>query len=135
MTGRELRAQLRAQLPRNSGATQTVANRPDELHCRRWRIHFPNLAPVEVWFTPEVTAAHALASCFGAIEAAPLPDVASRTATEGEANELRALVGALLADVSNADRAEALAVALADVDAALMSFRALPAGRNGQGMS
>jgi hypothetical protein len=129
MTGRELRAQLRAQPTRNSGATLAVADRRDELRCQRWRIRFPKLAPVEVWFTPEATKADALAACFGAIEAVPLPDVAGRTATDAEANELRALIATILADGAEAERAEAVTTALADPIAALDCYRLLSADR------
>jgi len=57
------------------------------------------------------------------VEASPVPDC--RAVTPVETAELRALVGLILADGSEDERAEALAVALADPDAALMSFRAL----------
>ena len=49
------------------------------------------------------------------------------TATTEQADELRELVALILADDTEADRAEALAVAFVDPDAALTSFRALVA--------
>ncbi len=48
-------------------------------------------------------------------------------ATPDQSAELRDLIAAILANDSEADRAEALRVALADPEAALMSFRALVA--------
>ena len=53
---------------------------------------------------------------------------ANEAATSEQAAELRELIAPILANDSDADRAEALAVALADPDAALMSFRAMAAG-------
>lgn len=94
------------------------------LSARRWRIHFPNLAPVEVLFTPEVTRAEALdAWCLGATDAIPIPEPATRTATAAEADELRELIGAILPD--EAGRAEALRVAFGDPETALICFRRL----------
>jgi hypothetical protein len=46
-------------------------------------------------------------------------------ATPAEARELRELVPIVAADWSESERAEALAVALADADSALVCFRAL----------
>lgn len=58
------------------------------------------------------------------------PEGATKTtATPQQARELRELVGMIGADWSDADRAEALAVALADPDAALTCFQALVAER------
>ncbi|GIK87987.1 MAG: hypothetical protein BroJett026_34680 [Betaproteobacteria bacterium] len=54
-----------------------------------------------------------------------MPEPSRRVATPREAAELRAMIGAVLADGSDDDRAEALAVALADVDAALICYRSL----------
>jgi hypothetical protein len=51
------------------------------------------------------------------------------TAGDAVAGELRDLVSIILADDSEADRAEALAVALADPEAALHCFRAMVAER------
>ena len=50
---------------------------------------------------------------------------AGRMETPAEAEELRALIAAILAGDSEADRAEALAVALVDPEGALLSFRTL----------
>lgn len=134
MTGRELRAQLRAQQTCNSGATDGVKCEAAELRddkARRWGITFPELGLVEVVFTPEATTAEALATCAGSIEAIPLPDEPNRKATVAEADELRALIGVMLNDrmISEAERAEALVVALADPIEALRSYRLLAADR------
>jgi hypothetical protein len=63
--------------------------------ARCWRIRFPELAPNEVWFTPEATRAEALAACDGAIGAVPVNEAMRRPATAAEADELRALVRAI----------------------------------------
>lgn len=51
----------------------------------------------------------------------------TRSATPAEADELRALIAAILANNTESDRAEALVLALADPDAALLCYRALMA--------
>lgn len=56
-----------------------------------------------------------------------LPEPSRRSATPTEASELRELVALVLANADETDRAEALALALADPEAALLSFRALAA--------
>jgi len=92
----------------------------------RWWVRFPNLAPVEVLFTPGATQAQVGAIYPGArIE--PQPDPPHRTATPAEAAELRELVALIFADDTEGHRAEALAAALADPDGALTSFRLLAA--------
>ena len=79
---------------------------------------------MEVLFTPAAARADVAEVYPGAgIEA--LPDTAARAVTSAEANELRALVAAVLADDTEADRAEALAVALVDPGAALDCWRSL----------
>ena len=52
---------------------------------------------------------------------------ANEAATPAQASELRELIALILASGSEADKTEALAVALADPGAALTSFRALAA--------
>ena len=62
----------------------------------------------------------------------PLPgDGPGRMAAPAEEAELRALVAAILADDTEADRAEASAIALADPEAALLSFRTLTEANGG----
>ena len=51
-----------------------------------------------------------------------------RAATPAEVTELRRLIALILANASDADRAEALAVAVADPEAALVSLLALVRG-------
>lgn len=60
-------------------------------------------------------------------ELAAANDAVPPVATPEQAAELRALVSRVTLEWPNAERAEALAVALADPDAALVSFRALSA--------
>lgn len=54
-------------------------------------------------------------------------EVAKRQASSSEIAELERLIAAVLADGTPADRTQALAVALADLDAALTTFRTLVA--------
>lgn len=91
--------------------------------ARRWRVCLPNCDPGEVIFTPEATRAQ-VADRYPGARIEPLPEP-TRVATPAEAARLRVMIGAILADGSDDDRAEALAVALADVDAALICYRAL----------
>jgi len=56
---------------------------------------------------------------------------AAECATREQATELRELVGIVAADWPDDERAEALAAALADPEAALVCFRALAAEREG----
>ena len=110
-------------------ATIAVAIPPTEnTTSRRWRIRFPELASIEVWFTPETTRAGALAACDGAIEAVAIEDCAGRQVTAAEADELRELITAILPDATAADCMEALTVALSEPDAALECFRSLARG-------
>lgn len=66
-------------------------------------------------------------------KAAILAELAANDAAEGatreQATELRELVGIVAADWPDDERAEAIAAALADPDAALVCFRALAAER------
>jgi hypothetical protein len=64
-----------------------------------------------------------------AIAARPVPanDAALPAATAEQAAELRELVAVILSDADDAERADVLRVALADVEAALTSFRLLAA--------
>ena len=107
-------------------ATAAVANLPSKetASVRQWRICYPNVRGMDVLFTPAATRAQVADLYLGAaIE--PIPDTAARMATEAEAAELRALIGAILADELGADRSEALAVALADPVEALLAFGTL----------
>lgn len=57
---------------------------------------------------------------------------AQALATPEQAVELRDVIAVILANNSEAERAEALAIAVADPEAALISFRALAAERNAE---
>src|SRR5262249_19602076 len=93
-------------------ATVAVAESTDTA-AQRWRVHFSSFGPMEVLFTPEATRAE-VATLYAAAILEPLPDSVRRQATPAEADELRELVGLVAADWPDAERAEALAVALAD---------------------
>ena len=95
----------------------------------RWVLRYPD-HDVEVRTIPESTRAEMLRDFPGAIAAEPIPDTPKRKPTEAEAKELRALVAAIYSTDTEADRAEALAAALADPDDALVCYRAIVAERH-----
>jgi hypothetical protein len=115
-------------LARAATAIPAMRESPAAYQARQWRISYPNGAAIDMLFTPAATRAE-VAELYPGATIELVPDTAMRTATSAEADELRALIAAILADDSEASRAEALAVALADPDAALMSYRALAAVR------
>lgn len=90
----------------------------------RWLLHYHD-HDVEVSTTPESTLAEVLRDFPTAISAEPIPDTPKRKATEAETKELTALVNLIYASDTEADRAEALAAALADPDDALTCYRAI----------
>lgn len=104
-------------------ATVATPARTREVY-RRWRVTTTAGAPLEVLFTPDTTAQQ-VAAIYPGASLQSLPDAPKRQAMPAEAVELRELVAVVLADASDAERAEALRVALADVEAALTSLRAL----------
>lgn len=117
----------------NRGATNPTPEGVQVLHSPtsggsafRWRVAYPNGAGMDVLFTRAATRAE-VAELYPGASIEQIPDVPTRTAIPAEEAELRALVAAILADDSDADRVEALAVALADPDAALACYRALAA--------
>jgi hypothetical protein len=119
-------------LARAAAMLRPIGANADTGKARRWRIYSPALAPIEVWFTPEVTRIEALAACEGAIRATPIHDSARRAATAAEADELRGMIAAILPDATVADRMEALTIALADPDSALDCFRTLALNAGGR---
>jgi hypothetical protein len=92
--------------------------------ARRWRIMQPGRPATEVLFTPEVTAEDVREVYRGAIVKL-IAEAPKRRATPAEAHELRALIAEVLRAASEAERVEALTIACADPDAAMLSFRAL----------
>ncbi|MFS8085007.1 MAG: hypothetical protein ACMG6H_05205 [Acidobacteriota bacterium] len=90
----------------------------------RWLIHCTDRDAVEVRFSPAATHAEAM-SYPGARAAELMPESPQRPATPAEEQELRALISQILAPDTEADRAQALAAALEDPDAALLCFRGL----------
>jgi hypothetical protein len=89
-----------------------------------WRIRYPGSNSMEVIFAPAATQAEVVAIYSGAsVEA--LPETPPRAASPAEVSELKALISAVLVDAEPEDRDEALRVACADPDAALVSFRTL----------
>lgn len=94
--------------------------------ARRWLVCFPNLDPMEVLFTPDATRAE-VAAIYPRARIEPQADPPQRTATPAEVAELPELVALIFADDTEDHRAEALAAALADPEAALTSFRLLAA--------
>jgi hypothetical protein len=111
---------IREHKPGIMAALQEAAN---EATAWRWLLHYPDREPVEVRFSPEATHAEALAAYPEAIAAEPIPETPKRPATDPEAAELRSLVSKVYAGDTEADRAEALAHALSDPEAALICYR------------
>jgi hypothetical protein len=97
--------------------------------ARHWLIRRADGALLEVIFADVLVLADVRAVYPDAAELVRQDDEPRRTATPAEADELRALLGAILSGAAAAEHAEALAIALAAPDAALASFRALTAGR------
>jgi hypothetical protein len=77
-----------------------------------------------VLFTPSVTRAD-VAVVYPGASCEPTPETTARAPTAAEDNELRRLIGVVLADAGEVDRDEALAISLTVPHAALTSFRAL----------
>jgi hypothetical protein len=119
-------------LARAAAAIPATRESPAAYKARQWRIAYPNGAAMDVLFTPAATRAE-VAELYPGASIQPLPDSATRTPTAAEADELLALIGAILADDTEAERAEALAVALADPDAALVCWRSLAKAQGNQG--
>ncbi len=94
---------------------------------RHWWIHFPKLAPVEALFSQAVTPDEALAAFPGAVAVERIPEIPKKPVTPEQADELRELVALIFADANDAERAEVFAVACADREAALATFRLLAA--------
>jgi hypothetical protein len=109
--------------------TAQNSNAEDVATYWHWLVHFENREPLEVYFNPDASFDKVMANYPDALAAEPLPERTRRTPTEDEAAELRALVASVGAAYSftPGEQAEALALALNDVDAALMSYRAMAA--------
>ena len=88
----------------------------------RWRVAIPGRV-FEVRTSPEMTAAEVCELYRGA-DVEPILDAPQRPVTEAERAELRALVQRILPDKPG-EWDEALHIAAADPEAALLSFRAL----------
>lgn len=117
-------------------ATVAVANPQGEaaeasFSAGAWLLHFTDHAPLEVHVFPAATEAEALADYPDAIAAEPLQlDAQSvRSATASESAELRALVAAIYASDTDAERGEALELALADPGGALTCYRSIAVER------
>jgi hypothetical protein len=111
-------------------ASETPTDAAPPVRATRWLIHFLDREPMEVWFSPAADHAEALAAYRDAVAAEPVPErTDTRTATVIERDELLALVEAVYAGDTDADRAEALDAALADPEGALQCYRAIAAER------
>lgn len=98
----------------------------NDVPIREWRITYPNGAAMDVLFHPPATRAD-VAAIYPGASLEPLPDAPKHQATPDEAAELRELVAVVLANDTEAERAEALRVACADPEAALDCYRSLAA--------
>ncbi len=115
-------------------ATVAVA-KPDETRAEgttppvrapRWLIHLLDREPLEVWFSPAADHDEALAAYRDAVAAEPVPErTDTRMATVIERDELLALIQAIYATDTDADRAEAIDAALADPAGALRCYRSI----------
>lgn len=118
------------QRARNSDATnqpdkEAEVLRPETTEHRRWRVTIPGRAAFVVTCCPEGDHAW-MVRLYPGGGVAPLPERENtRTATAAEAAELADLIARVLVNDSGAERAEALAVAMLDVDAALTCFHSL----------
>lgn len=95
-------------------------------NSRRWLFHFADREPMEVVFVNEIDHGEALFFYPDAVAAEPVAEPQKRKPTDDEVEELRALVRAVYPP---GDREEALAVAMADPDGALICYRAIVAER------
>lgn len=98
----------------------------------RWLIHFPDRDPVETTCLPEPTHGEVLAMYPDATAAEPIPERTRINTTPEQEAELRALVASVgvAYGFTHAEQQEALDLALWDVDAALVSYRAMLAEQN-----
>jgi hypothetical protein len=119
------RALIRTHKPEILAELTAVSN----ASARQWRVGYPDLPMITVIFVPPATRAE-VAEVYPGASIEPIPDTVTWTATPAVTDEVRRLVSAILAGDSEADRAEALAVALADPEAALLCFRALALASN-----
>ena len=109
---------------------ETPTDTAPPVRAPRWLIHFLDREPLEVWFSPAADHDEALAGYPDAVAAEPVPErTDTRTASVIERDELLALVEAVYAGDTDADRAEAIDAALADPEAALTCYRAIAAER------
>jgi hypothetical protein len=108
----------------NALRTQTPGESANEI-ADRWLVHFVDHESLEVILTNPATHATILARYPTAVAAEPFWRP-YRVATADEASELRKLISTVLPGDLEGQR-EALDVALADVEAALVCFRALAA--------
>jgi hypothetical protein len=92
MTGRELRAQLRAQQASNypqtpsNGKPPKVAPCPPELPHYRWRVILADGTPFEVCCSPELTLAE-MHELYPRVTLTPLPDAPEPALAHHEAGE------------------------------------------------
>lgn len=109
----------------DSGETLPTDTAPP-IRATRWLIHFTDREPMESWFAPAADHDEALAAYRDAVAAEPVPErTDTRTATVIERDELLALIQAIYATDTDADRAEALDAALADPAGALRCYRSI----------
>jgi len=109
-----------------TGDFQKSANDPTAAPATGWLLHYADRDPLEVWFSPALSHAEVLAQHPDALAAEPVPErVSTRAATAREHAELLALVSAIYAADTDADRQEAIDAALADPAGALRCYRSI----------
>lgn len=113
---------IREHKPAIISALMRAAN---EVSSWRWLLHYPKSDPVEASFSPVATREEVLRQFPGTVGADPIQDLPKRKPIDAEVKELQALVATIYQGDTEADRAEALAAALADPDIALLCYRAI----------
>jgi hypothetical protein len=109
---------------------ETPTDTAPPIRATRWLLHYADREPMEVHFAPAADHAEALAAYRDAVAAEPAPErTDTGAASVIERDELLALVEAVYAGDTDADRAEALDAALADPAGALTCYRGIAAER------
>ena len=109
---------------------ETPTDTAPPIRATRWLLHYADREPMEVHFAPAADHDEVLAAYRDAAAAEPVPErTDTRTASVIERDELLALIQAIYAADTDADRQEAIDAALADPAGALTCYRAIATER------
>ena len=103
-----LRASIRTNKPALLAELAANAERYAQGRARLWRIRYPNVASIDVLFTPD-SSAEEVREAYPGADIGAIPEVTKRKPTAAEDVELRTLMAEVLGDDSQAEREEALA--------------------------